>query len=81
MMDEWGNDYDDKMVSCKNNMNFISFGLRKTKKSGWYCLKRKFWNKIIKTCSSNKKKAKKVATDYNWLWFIKQMEKKNQTSK
>lgn len=35
MMDERGNDYDDKMVSCKNNMNIISSGLRKTKKIEW----------------------------------------------
>lgn len=31
MMDEWGNEYDEKMVSWKNNMNFISSGLRKKK--------------------------------------------------
>lgn len=30
-MDEWGNEYDEKMVSWKNNMNFISSGLRKKK--------------------------------------------------
>lgn len=45
-------------------MNFISSGLRKTKrKSGWY--KEEMLKQNYKNCSSNNKKAKKVATD--WL--------------